>query len=143
MRYRSYESLRTVTKYWQITPPGKYFWWSMIELDSDPSDKLDPHHKARQENSYMRSMMEITSGLPDKILVFSALPAFIVGRFAVIVLGNLLGISQVSSFMVLMPVLIFAWYYFVSWLLERRIRKRQRPTFVGPDAAKTEQLSEK
>jgi|HubBroStandDraft_4_1064222.scaffolds.fasta_scaffold120281_2 hypothetical protein len=121
--YRSYESQRTVTKDWQTTP-RKYLWWSMIELDSNPSDKLDPHHEARQENSYMLSMMEITSGLLDKILVFSALPAFIVGLFVVVVLGNLLGISQVSSFMALMPVLIFAWYYFVGWLLERWIRKR-------------------
>jgi hypothetical protein len=70
--------------------------------------------------------------LQVKILVLSALPAFLVGAFAVDVLGRL-GISQVSSFMFLMPVLIFAWYYLVCWLLDRWIRKRWEPHMPDPD----------
>jgi hypothetical protein len=50
--------------------------------------------------------------------MLSALAAFIVGAFAV---GGLekLSLSQVSSFVFLMPVLISVWYYFVGWLLDR------------------------
>lgn len=48
--------------------------------------------------------------------MLSALPAFLVGGFVVGALGSL-GISQVSNFMFLMPVLIFAWYYVVCRLL--------------------------
>jgi hypothetical protein len=29
------------------------------------------------------------------------------------------GLSQVSSFMFLMPVLIYAWYHLIGWLLDR------------------------
>jgi hypothetical protein len=55
--------------------------------------------------------------------MLSALPSFVVGEFAVRGLGRM-GISQVSSFMFLMPVLIFAWYYLIGWLLDRWISKR-------------------
>jgi hypothetical protein len=57
--------------------------------------------------------------------MLSALPAFVVGGFTVGGLGKL-GISQVSSFMLLMPVLIFGWYYFVGWLLDRWSHKHHR-----------------
>jgi hypothetical protein len=68
----------------------------------------------------------------ERILVTSALPAFLVGAFTVDALGRL-GISQVSSFMFLMPVLIFAWYYLVRWLLDRWIRKRWQSRVPTPD----------
>jgi hypothetical protein len=64
--------------------------------------------------------------------MLSALPAFIVGVFAVSGLGRL-GLSQVSSFMFLMPILIFAWYYFVGWLLDRWIHWRAQPSMPTPD----------
>jgi hypothetical protein len=64
--------------------------------------------------------------------MLSALPAFVVGEFAVHGLGRM-GISQVSSFMFLMPVLIFAWYYFIGWLLDRWISKRPHLSTATPD----------
>jgi hypothetical protein len=64
---------------------------------------------------------------PDKILLLSAFPPFVVVGLAVQGLRKL-GISQVSSFMLLMPILIFAWHYFVSWLLDRLIRARPKPS---------------
>jgi hypothetical protein len=64
--------------------------------------------------------------------MLSALPAFVVGGFAVSGLGRL-GLSQVSSFMFLMPVFIFAWYYFVGWLLDRWIRRLAQPSMPTPD----------
>jgi hypothetical protein len=57
--------------------------------------------------------------------MLSALPAFIVGGLAVAGLAKM-GISQVSSFFLLIPVLIVAWYYFIGWLLDRWIGKRSR-----------------
>jgi hypothetical protein len=35
-----------------------------------------------------------------------------------------MGINQVSSFMLMMPVLIGAWYYLIGWLLDRWIYVR-------------------
>ena len=62
----------------------------------------------------------------------SALPAFIIGGLAVSGLGRL-GVSQVSSFMFVMPALIFVWYYFVGWLLDGWIRKRPKWGTPAPD----------
>jgi len=36
----------------------------------------------------------------------------------------MIGISEVLSFMLLMPVLILVWYYFIGWLLDRWSYKR-------------------
>jgi len=55
--------------------------------------------------------------------MLSALPAFIAGLVIVTVLGRF-GVSQVSSFMVSMPLLLGTWYYFVGWLIDRRRSKR-------------------
>jgi hypothetical protein len=54
--------------------------------------------------------------------MFSALPAFLLGWFIVDDLA-IWGVSQVWSFMVSMPLLISAWFYFLGWLVERRRRK--------------------
>jgi hypothetical protein len=55
--------------------------------------------------------------------MLSAFPAFVFGGVIVRSLGRL-GISEVSSFMVLMPLLISAWFYFVGWLVDRWRFKR-------------------
>jgi hypothetical protein len=52
-----------------------------------------------------------------------ALPAFLVGTGVVHGLARL-GVSEVISFMVSMPLLIFAWFYLVGWLVDRRLRRR-------------------
>jgi hypothetical protein len=59
--------------------------------------------------------------------MLSAFPAFVVGGLAVEGLGRL-GISEFSTFMFLMPVLIVAWYYLVGWLLDRWLGKRRQQT---------------
>jgi len=55
--------------------------------------------------------------------MLSALPAFIASLVIVTVLGRF-GVSQVASFMVSMPLLLAAWYYFVGWRIDRRRSKR-------------------
>jgi hypothetical protein len=65
--------------------------------------------------------------------MLSALPAFVVGGLAVRGLGAI-GINQISNFMLLMPVLICAWYYLIGWLLDHWISRRSRRRTPTPDA---------
>ncbi len=111
-------------------PPSRYFWWSSIRLDSDPANKLVGRTttcKDDKENCVNWDLQErwVDPGRLTKFLMLSALPAFVVGGFIVGGLGKL-GISQVSSFMLLMPVLIPGWYYFVGWLVDRWSHKHHR-----------------
>ncbi len=53
----------------------------------------------------------------------SALPAFVVSIVIAKGLGHL-GMSQIWSFMIFAPIFIFAWYYFIGWLIDRWILKR-------------------
>ena len=69
--------------------------------------------------------------LNDAVLGVTLRPAFVLGGFIVGGLGKL-GINQVPSFMFVMPVLIFAWYYFMGWLFDRWIRKRSQAGRLSP-----------
>jgi hypothetical protein len=130
----SYHSLRVNQETQHI--PSRYFWWSAIRLDSDPMNKRTrttvPWENGK-ENCVNWDLKDrwVDPGLVEEFLMLSALPAFIVGRFTVVGLGRL-GISQVSSFMFLMPVLIFVWYYFIGWLLDRWIGKKSHLTVPTP-----------
>jgi len=105
-------------------------------LDSDPLNK-NPKPRSpcqdKKENCVHRELAYqwVQPGLLDKLLVVSALPAFLAGAAMVIGLSNL-GIDEVLTFMVSMPILIFAWYYLVGWLIDRWSHKRKQ--------AKREQL---
>jgi hypothetical protein len=59
--------------------------------------------------------------------MLSALPAFVIGLFITFGLGRF-GISEVLSYMISMPLLISAWFYFVGWLVDRWRFKRSRLT---------------
>ena len=69
----------------------------------------------------------ITPGPLPLLLMLSALPAFAMGRAIVTGLGRL-GFSQVSSFMVSMPLLVFAWYYLAGWLADRYRSRKAGPS---------------
>ena len=131
----TYNSLR-INRETQSTP-SRYFWWTSIRLDSDPLNR-DPKGatpcKSGEENCVTWDLPDrwVDPGWLARFLMLSALPAFVVGGFTVSGLGRL-GLSQVSSFMFLMPALIFAWYYFVGWLLDRWIRRRAQPSMPTPD----------
>jgi hypothetical protein len=117
----SYHSLRVDREI-----PSRYFWWSSIRLDSDPTNRRNWGAipcQGGKENCWKLQTKWVDPGLLDQFLMLSALPAFAVGGFAVRSLGRR-GISQVSSFMFLMPVLIGAWYYFIGWVLDRWISNR-------------------
>jgi hypothetical protein len=115
----SYHSIRFNRETQRI--PSRYFWWSSLRLDSDP---LNRHPKDAtpckngEENCWDLRATWVDPAYLTRFQVLTAFPAFIVGGLAVGGLGKL-GISEVSSFMFLMPVLIVAWYYFVGRLLDR------------------------
>jgi len=71
----------------------------------------------------------ITPGLMQKALVLTALPAFLLGLGLVRGLAHL-GVSELVSFMITMPVFITAWFYLAGWLLDRWRYKRSLPTAV-------------
>jgi hypothetical protein len=71
--YCSYETRRG---------PSKYFYWSLVRLDSDPANK-DTNWDLTGADRW------VDPESLDKILLFSALPAFIVGGVAVSGLGRL------------------------------------------------------
>lgn len=111
----------------------RYFWWSSIRLDKDPLNRHpatilaepcengDPHCI-----SVDLAYMWVEPGLLPIVLILSALPAFAIGSVLVRTLSRL-GISQLTTFMSAMPVLIAGWYFLVGWLLDRwRYRRRKR-----------------
>jgi hypothetical protein len=110
--------------------PTKYYWWSSLRLDSDPLNKNPKPASACQDNKencaqWEPSYQRVRPGLLDKLLVISALPAFLAGAAIVIGLSNL-GIDEVLTFMVSMPILTVAWYCPVGWLIDRWNHKRRQ-----------------
>jgi hypothetical protein len=102
--------------------PRKYYWWSSLRLDSDPLNQ-SPQLPAPCTNDKNCSNGEFpnTKIAPrwlDRVLIISALPAFLVCATIMVILSKL-GLDEVRTFMVSMPILLFAWYYFVGWLIER------------------------
>jgi hypothetical protein len=65
----------------------------------------------------------VDPGWAERMLLVSAFPAFIAGAAIVAGLARL-GISELSTFTVSIPVLIFAWFYFVGWVIDRWRYKR-------------------
>jgi hypothetical protein len=77
-------------------------------------------------------MILVDPGYLAKSLVLTALPAFALGAVVVRGLAHI-GVSEVWSFGAVMPLLIFAWFYFVGWLIDRCVRKRSHPSTPSPD----------
>lgn len=112
--------------------PSRYFWWGTARLDSDPMNRRPTQTAAVRpcpDNAddcfeWDPETIWVEPGLMERCLVFSALPAFVVGRAVVRCLGHL-GVSEVATFMVTMPLCIGLWFYLVGWLLDRRRYKRR------------------
>lgn len=109
------------------TTPRRYYWWSSIRLDADPLNKNpkvpSPCTSDKEDCGWVLQSIWIDPGYLTESLVLLALPAFALGAFGVSRLGHL-GISEVWSFMLLMPLFVFAWFYFVGWFVDRWVRKR-------------------
>jgi hypothetical protein len=127
--FGSYESLAHLP-----STRGRYLWWSSIRLDSDPSNKRDSSQKPVCKQNSDGSVdcvstepmtMCVYPGWLARSLFLTSLPAFLLGVGIVGGLGRL-GVSQVWSFMISMPLLISLWFYFVGSLLDRWRSKRQQ-----------------
>jgi hypothetical protein len=110
--------------------PGRYLYWSSIRLDSDPLNKQSqvatPCENAEAGCVSWDPVVEwVSPGLLTSILMLSACPAFVIGMWLVRALGRR-GVSEISGFMVLVPLLIFTWYYGVGWLIDCWIYKRRQ-----------------
>jgi len=103
--------------------PDRYFWWAALRLDSDPLNKRSSSSCSNSQNECVDWKVAdadrwVHPGLLERALAISALPAFVVGLLIVAGLGKI-GISQVLSFMIFMPLLIFAWFLCVGWFIDR------------------------
>ena len=110
--------------------PSRYFWWSFIRLDSHPLNR-HPGRATPCEDGTQNCVtwdlpnMWVDPGAIEEALMISALPAF---ATAELIVGGLerLGVNEIWSFMISMPLLIFGWFYFVGWLIDRWGSKRPR-----------------
>ena len=103
------------------------FYWGKFRLQTDPLGKPPP---CRPEITNCSEWWEIRDVIVDPgtilaTLLLSGLPAFFVTARLVHGLGRL-GINEVYTFFVAAPLLLFAWYYFLGWLLDRLWARRKR-----------------
>ena len=105
--------------------PTRYFYWASLRLDSDPLNRHPVPEvvapcKNGEENcvSWDPPYILVEPGWGEKVLLLSALPAFAISAGIVRILARL-GISEVPTFFVSMPLLVFAWFYPIGWLLDR------------------------
>jgi len=108
--------------------PSKYFYWSAIRLDTDPTNRRNwdvGKCKDSDENCWELRDTWIDPGLLDGFFLLIAFPAFVLGTRIVRFLGTM-GVNQFTSFMLLMPVLLLIWFYFVGRVLDGWIHRRSK-----------------
>lgn len=112
------------------TGDDRYFWWSSIRLDSKPLGRQTPVPCSDKNTdcAHWDPPFDVYPSWIARSLMLPALPAFL--SEGLIVLGlSRLGVSQITTFMVSMPLLIATWYYFVGrvvdyWVMRRTLRAR-------------------
>ena len=109
-----------------FSPSGRYFYWGATRLDSDPLNKhVGSTKRVPCENGeagcieWDPETIWITPGVPERLLVLTVIPSFLI-EAAVLVASAKLGINQVPVFFISMPILLFSWFYFLGWLVDRR-----------------------
>jgi hypothetical protein len=117
----------------QHTNIDKYYWWSSIRLDRDPLNR----HPAVTRSCNLGDAdcvqweplsIWVEPGGFTMVLMTSAFPAFFLGKAVAHAVGRL-GVSEVTTFMISVPILMFAWYYFLIWSglqIVARLRRRQQ-----------------
>jgi len=115
---------------------GRYFWWGSIRLDSAPLTLPSATRPCADESGetcveFDPEFIWVRPGWIERVLILSAFPAFLVTLPVVHGLAHL-GVSELLSFMITMPLMILLWFFLVGWLLDRRRYKRSlRRTQVG------------
>jgi hypothetical protein len=81
----------------------------------------------------LEAQTDLGCGQPSlcaRLLTITAVPSFLATLAIVKGLAKL-GVSEVTSFIVATPPLIFAWYYFLSWAIARLTRRRHEPELAN------------
>jgi hypothetical protein len=129
----SYISLRM--KHQLGIAPRRYYWWASIRLDADPLNKnpvvQDACKSGREDCGWVASYIWVDPGYFIQSLMLFALPAFARGAISVSGLARM-GINEVWSFMVLVPLFMLGWFYFIGWLVDRWMFKRRQTTAPKP-----------
>lgn len=119
----TYHSIRVNQQLDPAGHRGRYFWWGARRLDSDPLNRRTLNTTTGQcpfndDNckDWEPDYIWITPGLIERALVLSAIPAFLVDLVIVRGLAHL-GVSEVLTFMVTMPICIMLWFYSVGYLI--------------------------
>lgn len=108
----------------------RYFWWGATRLDKTPGQLTLPipchstSNPIEDCNSWEPEYIWTGPSVIEDLLILAALPAFAMGLVIVEGLGRI-GVNQVTSFFVSMPVLICVWFY-LAGLLADRILSRHR-----------------
>jgi hypothetical protein len=101
---------------------SRYFWWGSVRLDSDPLNRYSIAKpctwKFKGDCGWDPGYIRVRPGIFERALFASALPAFVA---AIAVARGLarVGVSELLSFMVAMPVLTVAWFCVIGWVLDR------------------------
>ncbi len=113
------------------------FFWGATRLDRDPLNQHFPPPafvpcKTEPENRVEidPESLWVEYGVLECALILSAPPVLGLGRGISKTIGHSGG-SELTAFMISMPTLIFLWYYFVGWLLDRCVTKRKLRTSEG------------
>ena len=107
---------------------SRYFFWSAIRLDSDPQNKRSsaPCKAGSADcDGWELVAISVDPGWLGRTLFISALPAFLVEAFILSGAARV-GINQVSTFMVSMPLLIAVWYYLAGNFVDRLMKRLSR-----------------
>ena len=118
----SYESYRTERR--SKGDAGRYFVWSTMQLDSDPLSRHHPSPCLQSSEPCVEWNSAVLDrygrpGRAEKMFLLSALPAFFASSLLTFGLGNV-GVNEIVTFMISMPLLTFGWFHFVGWLIDRR-----------------------
>jgi hypothetical protein len=109
---------------------SRYFWWSSLRLDKDPLGRLPDATMQCQDTEPLETCgwdppyIIVDPGWIPRLLILTAFPAFAVGMLLVGGLGRV-GVNQLWSFMIAMPILIGCWFYFVGWLIDWFFHRRR------------------
>ena len=102
----------------------RYKYWSAIKLDTDPLGRHQPTFIPCKDDPKANCVgwdpqyIWVHPGWITKTLLLGALPAFLVGALFVRGLGHL-GVNQLLTFVISMPILITGWFYWVGRLVDR------------------------
>ena len=128
------QSYRSIDSQWSVLRKegGACFCWGGLPLDTKPLDKNYEMFGMRNLTACgalnaLNAQTDLGCGesfFPTRLLGISALPAFLASLVIIDGLAKL-GVSKFASFMVVTPVLIFVWYYLVSLLIIKLVRRRK------------------